>query len=89
MIKDDYGSAPYICYGTRFLIPSLGPDNDGGRIFICSNPIDRDLLANYYQELGNQDALLLSWIFPKDNVLVQIDGKLQQTIARQYESVIP
>ncbi len=88
MTMDDYGPAPYVCYGTFFLIPSLGPDN-GGRLFICNNPMDRDLLANYYQELGTEDALFFSWILIKDNILVQINGNLQETIARQYESAIP
>ena len=88
MSKDEYGVAPYVCYGIRFLIPSLGPDN-GGRLFVCNDIADRDLLVNYYQELGRASALFFSWVFVKDNVIVQINGDLQETIARQYESAIP
>src|SRR3972149_2752676 len=30
MTKDDYGAAPYVCTGTRFLIPSLGEEAGRG-----------------------------------------------------------
>ena len=88
MSKDDYGAAPLVCEGTRFFIPSLGQDN-GGRIFICDNNDDRDSLANYYQDLGKSSALFFSWVFVKDNIVVQINGDLKEDIARKYEQAIP
>jgi hypothetical protein len=88
MVKDDYGFAPYVCKGTRFYIPSLGPDN-GGRIFVCDNPADRDLLAKYYNEMGRQSAALFSWVFVKGNVIVQINGDLSEQLAKKYETAIP
>jgi hypothetical protein len=88
MTNDDYGPAPYVCTGTRFLIPSIGADN-GGRIFICENAEDLASLKNYYDELGKSSALFFSWTFAKGNVLVQINGDLPEDKARQYEAAIP
>jgi hypothetical protein len=88
MTKEDYGAAPYVCTGTRFFVPSLGPDN-GGRIFICDNTEDRDLLTNYYTELGKSSALFFSWVFTKGNVVIQINGDLPEEQARKYEAAIP
>lgn len=88
MTKDDYGVAPYVCTGTRFYIPSLGPDN-GGRIFVCDNEADRESLKNYYIELGKTSALFFSWVFTKGNIVVQINGDLPEEQARKYETAIP
>jgi hypothetical protein len=88
MTKDDYGPAPYVCTGTRFLVPSIGADS-GGRIFICDSTEDREALANYYNELGKSSALFFSWVFTKDNVLVQINGDLPEETARKYEAALP
>ena len=88
MTKEDYGLAPYVCTGTRFLIPSLGPDN-GGRIFICDNEEDRDALSNYYIEMGKSSAMFFSWVFVKGDVVVQINGDLPEDIALKYEAAIP
>lgn len=88
MTKDDYGAAPYVCTGTRFYVPSIGADN-GGRIFICDSTEDRDSLANYYTELGKSSALFFSWVFIKDNVVVQINGDLPEETARKYEAALP
>lgn len=88
MTKDEYGLAPYVCVGTRFLIPALGADN-GGRIFICTNREDQDLLVNYYKELGRQSAAFYSWVFVKNNIVVQINGDLPEVTARKYEVALP
>lgn len=88
MTKDNYGMAPLVCDGTRFLIPSLGEDS-GGRVFICDNKEDRDSLAEYYQELGKSSAIFFSWVFVKGDVVVQINGDLEEEIAQKYETAIP
>jgi hypothetical protein len=88
MTKDDYGMAPYVCQGTHFLIPSLGPDN-GGRIYVCDNPGEQSALAGYYQAFGKGSAIFFSWVFEKGNIVVQINGDLPETTARLYEAAIP
>jgi hypothetical protein len=88
MTKDDYGMTPFVCDGTRFLIPSLGEDS-GGRIFICENKEDLDNLAKYYNALGKASAMFFSWVFTKGEVVVQINGELEEDVARKYEKAIP
>lgn len=86
MTKDDYGMAPMSATeGTRFLIPSLCEDC-GGRIFSFSNQEDLDLTKTYYEELGKSSAIFFSWVFVKDNILIQINGDLPEIKARQYEA---
>lgn len=88
MTKKDYGAAPYVCQGTRFFIPSLGPDN-GGRLFICGDLDQLASLSHYYTALGEGSALFFSWVFSKEHVLVQINGDLPEETARKYEAAIP
>ena len=87
MGHQDYGLAPYVCYGVRFLIPSLGLDK-GGRLFVCADPGEQAALAGYYQAFGKGSAAFFSWVFVKGNVIVQINGDLEEATARQYESVL-
>lgn len=85
MTKDDYGAAPMRAIeGTRFIVPSICPDC-GGRIMSFSNQEDLDLTKAYYEELGKNSAILFSWVFVKDNILVQINGNLSEEKAKQYE----
>lgn len=84
----DYGMAPYLCDGSRFLIPSLGR-NAGGRVFVCKNKADRDALAGYYRKLGKTSAVAFSWVFVKGNVVLQLNGNLDEHKAKEYASSIP
>lgn len=88
MTKVDYRLAPMVCDGYRFMIPSLGEDK-GGRVFVCSDATEQEKLANYYTELGKSSAILFSWVLQKGNVLVQINGDLDEAAAKQYEQAIP
>ena len=88
MRPKDYGMAPYVCTGLRFLIPSLGADS-GGRIFACPNDADRDAIARYYQDLGRRSAAFFSWVFVKGNVVVQINGDLDDQTSEKYKEAIP
>jgi len=88
MTKDDYGIGPFVCTGTHFYVPSIDP-TAGGRVFICDNDKDRDAIASYYTELGKTSAILFSWVYVKDNIVVQINGDLPEDKAKQYEAAIP
>lgn len=88
MTKDDYGMAPMRAIeGTRFLIPSLCSDC-GGRIFSFSSQEDLNLTKTYYEELGKSSAMFFSWVFVKDNILVQINGDLPEEQAKKYEAAL-
>ncbi|MCA9872607.1 MAG: hypothetical protein KC441_03105 [Anaerolineales bacterium] len=87
LTRDDYGAAPYVGQGVRFLIPSLCADC-GGRVFALDNQKDLESVKTYYDALGESNALFFSWTFAKDNILVQINGDLDETTARQYETAL-
>lgn len=88
MTKDDYGMAPMTAVeGTRFLIPSLCSDC-GGRVFSFASPEDLEMMKAYYVELGRVSAIFFSWVFVKDNILVQINGDLPEEKAKQYEAAL-
>lgn len=84
----DYGLAPLVAQeGVRFLIPALGPDS-GGRVFSFETQENLDQMQAYYVKLGEESAILFSWVFVRDNILVQINGQLPQETARKYESAL-
>lgn len=88
MTKDDYGLAPYVAVeGTRFLIPSLCEDC-GGRAMSFSSKEDLDLVKTYYVKLGESSAIFFSWVFEKDNILLQINGDLPEEQAMKYQEAL-
>ncbi len=88
MTKDDYGAAPMsAAEGIHFYIPSLCADC-GGRLYSFATIEDLALMEHYYTELGRQSAWFFSWVFVKDNILIQINGDLPEETAREYEAAI-
>lgn len=73
--------------GIRFLIPSIGADA-GGRIFSFRNEADLAAKRAYYEGLNRRGSMTFSWIFVRENILVQINGTLPQERARRYEAAI-
>ena len=49
---------------------------------------DLEAVQNFYNELSRSSALFFSWVFVRDNILVQINGDLPEASARQYETVL-
>jgi hypothetical protein len=87
MTVEDYGPAPKATEGLRFLIPSLGEDA-GGRIMYYDDPEVADRAQAYYEELGDQSALLFSHVFRRDNFVVQVNGTLPQEQADLLEAAL-
>jgi hypothetical protein len=87
MSPEDYGLAPLADEGIRFLIPSLGPDN-GGRVLYFKDPAYLAKSEEFYTRMGKEMAALHSWVFVRDNILVQINGELPEEQARKYEAVL-
>lgn len=88
MTKEDYGLAPMVGDGVRFLIPSVCPDC-GGRAFIGSQE-EITRLRTYYDEMGKSSAMFFSWVFvsPDKRAMIQINGDLPQDVASRYGSVL-
>jgi hypothetical protein len=88
MTKEDYGMAPMMATdGIHFLIPSLCSDC-GGRLFAFDNQAGLDTTKAYYEELGKQSAMFFSWVFVKDNILLQINGDLPKEKATAYQAAL-
>lgn len=88
MTKDDYGMAPMKAdEGVRFFIPSLGEDS-GGRILTYSDQADLEEMKEYYDSMGEESAMLFSWTMKKDNVLVQINGDLEEDKYNEYKEAL-
>lgn len=88
MTKDDYGMAPMSATeAVRFLLPSVCSDC-GGRLYSFSSQADLELMRNYYEELGRQSALFFSWVYAKDNLLIQINGDLPEDQALMYKDAL-
>lgn len=87
MTKDDYGLAPFLGTGTRFIIPSLCADC-GGRIIITDTTEDAEALRDYYVQAGEASAILFSWVTVRDTIVLQINGDLPEEQFRQYETAL-
>ena len=88
MTKDDDGMALMVAVeGTSFLIPSLGED-EGGRIRSFDSPEDLEKTKAYSVKLGGENAAFFSWVFVKDNIIVQINGNLPEKQAKEYEAAL-
>ena len=88
MAAADYGMAPYVAKGVRFVIPSLCEDC-GGRVFVGTKA-EIDQLAAFYEEAGKASALLFSWTFKTQDGrgLVQINGDLPEADALRYRAAM-
>ncbi len=88
MTPEDYGMAPMVAEeGMRFLIPPLGEDA-GGRVMSFDSQADLQKTKEFYDSLGRESAMLFSWTFQHENLLVQINGELPEDEARRYEAAL-
>jgi hypothetical protein len=72
MTKDDYGPAPMTAKeAIYFQMPSLCSDCEG-RLYSFASQSDLESLQSYYVDLGKVSAFFFSWVFVKDNILIQL-----------------
>lgn len=87
LVAEDYGLLPVIPEeGIRFFIPSLG-DNAGGRVMLYEDEQERDAAKEYYDTLS-ENPLFASWTYTHGNILVQINGSLDEATAGEYEAAL-
>jgi hypothetical protein len=81
----DLGVAPNTFKeGIHFLVPSLCTDC-GGRLFSFSTPGGLSAMRSYYVGLGQQSSLFFSWVYVKDNILIQINGEYPEDLAKVFK----
>lgn len=88
MIAGDYGLAPMRAKeGRRFFLPSLCEDC-GGRILSFATQADLNAMKAFYEEQAKQSAAFFSWVFVKDNLLLQLNGELPKDKAEAYNTAL-
>lgn len=88
MTQDDYGMIPMTAStGIHFIIPSLCSDC-GGRLMSYNSPAELDSVQILYEDLAKQSAMFFSWVFVKDNILLQINGDLPEAQAMEYQAAL-
>ena len=68
---------------TRFVIPS--EQKAEGIIFIFDHAEDLELVRNYYLALDESFPMFGSWLYARDNILLQINKDVPEAEASQYE----
>ncbi len=53
-----------------------------------ANQEDLTIVENYYAQMGRFGAVLFSWVYVKDNILVQINGELPEENAHMYQAAL-
>ena len=71
----------------HFFISSIC-DDCGARVFSFRTQSDLNKVRDYYVGLGKPGEPFFSWVLVKDNLLVQLNGKLPEERARQYETAL-
>jgi hypothetical protein len=88
MISNDYGLVPMLTVEeTRFFIASICADCDR-RIMSFVNEEDLVIIRDCYGQMGRFSVILFSWVFERDNILVQLNGELAEADARMYEAAL-
>lgn len=88
MAADDYGLAPMRAKeGQRFFLPSLCADC-GGRVFSFTRQADLQAMKSFYEAQAKQSAAFFSWVFVKDNLLLQLNGELPKEKADAYNAAL-
>ena len=87
--EDSPGSATFSVLetykeATRFEIPSVG-EGKGGRVFTFDTRRDLERVKNYYESFSSDSY---SYVFVKDNILMQLKGELPIQGAGQYRAVL-
>ena len=84
----DDGTAPFVAAeATRCMVPGAC-EGCSGRIYSFDNQAELSKAKRYYTDLGNQDPQFVSWLYTKDNILVQLNGRLPEAQATMYRQAL-
>ena len=89
MTAEEYGSIPALAVqGIRFSLPSICPDC-GGLVLSFNDPAALTATETYYAEVtAENNPDLSSWVFVKDNILLQLSGQLSEAQAFRYGAIL-
>jgi hypothetical protein len=73
----------------QFVIPNQGdPTLARGIIFSFQNEKDLREIQDYYAGLGKAVPQYSSWVFIKDNLVLQINSNISEAVAKQYAATL-
>lgn len=71
----------------RLLIPSEGQSR-GGMLLSFYNAQDLQKMLNYYAGLNKSLPQFKSWVYVRDNVLLQLNGDIPEATANKYGAAL-
>jgi hypothetical protein len=74
-------------HGLIFGVPSVCSDCNG-RAITFDSPAAFAVTRQYYVGLGEQEKAFFSWVFTRDNALIQINGDMPEAQAKKYEAAL-
>ncbi|MBS4193467.1 hypothetical protein [Lederbergia citri] len=88
MTKDDYGLAPMKAKeGKIFTVPFVC-DDCNVRVMSFDKNDDLKQTKEYYDKLGKESAMFFSWTIEHDNILVQLNGDMDEEDYEKYKKSI-
>ena len=81
------GLSPFMVIDTRRFRISAN-DEEMGMVLSFANRYDMEQLKNYYLRLNRSLPQFGSWLFVKDNILLQINHEVPESKARAYAAVL-
>lgn len=88
MTKDDYGVGPMKSKeGVRVTVPQVCSDCNA-RIISYENEADLDEMKEYYDSMGEESAMLFSWTAKHKNILIQVNGDMEEEEFNKYKKAL-
>ncbi|PTE73012.1 hypothetical protein [Staphylococcus gallinarum] len=83
MTHEDFGAAPMKADDARIFVVS---GDNHARVFKFKNESALKQTKKYYDELGEESAILYSHTHAKDKFLIQMNGEVDDKIFNKYKS---
>lgn len=88
MVRADYGKAPFVCKGLKFVVPAMEPPALG-RAFYCARKADGQRLESYYTSLSKDNPAQVVHMLIQRPFLVVLDGVLPDEKVEAYRAALP
>ncbi|RIL71024.1 hypothetical protein BUY49_08015 [Staphylococcus devriesei] len=85
MRHEDFGMAPMKSEDAKIFTVQ---DDKKARIFKFKNKKDLEETKKYYDELGKSSAAFYSHVYAKDNMLIQMNGDIDDNVFNKYKTAM-
>lgn len=88
MSKDDFGFAPMKAKEAKmFTVPFVCEDCNV-RVMSFDKNNDLKETKSYYDDLGKESAMFFSWTIEHENILVQLNGDMEEEDYEKYKAAL-